>query len=116
MASRIRSRLASFGFLRLGLFGFAILDLILPAIYQLANLLTDTSLQQAAWAPFPTIVAPVMAPILIVVILFDYIMSRVRAADEADGAQQAHYLLIGRIELLFIGIMLAYWIPFFVML
>ncbi len=116
MVSRISFRLASLGFLRLGLFGLVILDLVLPASYQLASLLTDASLEQAAWAPIPTIVAPVMAPILIVVILFAYIMSRVRAADEPAGAQRTHYLLMGRIELLFIGIMLAYWVPFFVTL
>lgn len=113
MASRTRFRLTSLGFLRLGLFGLVILDLILSAGYQLAIMLMDTSLEQAAWAPIPTIVAPVMAPILVVVILFDYIMSRVRAADEPEEARRAHYLLTGRIELLFIGVMLAYWIPFF---
>ena len=115
MASRIRSRLAALGFLRLGLLGLAILDVILSAGFQLASLLMDSSLEQAAWAPIPTIVAPVMAPILIVVILFDYIMSRVQAADE-QGEQRAHYVFTGRIELLFIGIMLAYWVPFFVTL
>ncbi len=112
MTDRIRSRLAALGFLRLGLLGLAIFDVILSASYQLANRLMDSSLEQVAWAPIPTIVAPVMAPILIVVILFDYIMSRVRAADE-QGEQRAHYVFTGRIELLFIGLMLAYWVPFF---
>ncbi|MCP4392571.1 MAG: hypothetical protein GY802_30055 [Gammaproteobacteria bacterium] len=56
-----------------------------------------------------------MAPILIVVILFDYIMSRVRAAD-AQGDEGRYYLLLCRIELFFIGMMLAYWIPFFLTL
>ena len=116
MASRIRFRLASLGFLRLGLLGLAMLDVILPASYQLAVALVDKSLEQAVWAPIPNIVAPVMAPILIVVILFDYVMSRIRSADAQEGEQRAFYLLTGRIELLCIALMLAYWIPFFVLL
>jgi len=39
----------------------------------------------------------------------------VRAADES-GEQRAYYLGISRIELLAIGLMLAYWVPFFLTL
>jgi len=96
--------------------GLAILNIVLSAGYRLTSMLTDTVNEPSTWSAIPAIVVPVMAPILIVVILFDYIMSRVRAADEPDGEQRRHYLLTGRIELILIGIMLAYWIPFFVSL
>lgn len=117
MAETLRSgtRLASLGFLRLGLYGLAILNMVIPACYWLVETLKGSAIDQSLVSIIATLVAPVMAPILLVVILFDYVMSRVRVADE-QGDLRAYYLLICRIELLLIGIMLAYWIPFFIML
>ena len=46
------------------------------------------------------------------VLLFDYIMSRVRAAD-AEGAERARFVRIGRIELAAMLLNLAIWIPYF---
>lgn len=108
-------KLASLGFLRLGLFGLAILNLLLPAGYWLAEMLIGGVIEPSLVSIIATLVAPVMAPILVVVILFDYIMSRVRAADE-QGELRLHYRSICRIELMLIGLMLACWIPFFVTL
>jgi len=113
--SRINSWLASLGFLRLGLFGLAVLNLVLHAGYQLAGMIMTSAPEASAWTSIPSLIAPVMAPILMVLVLFDYIMSRVRAADES-GEQRAYYLGISRIELLAIGLMLAYWVPFFLTL
>jgi hypothetical protein len=107
-----RQKLASLGFLRLGLFGLAILDLLLPAVYWLAKTLVGGIAEESLVTVVATLVAPVMAPILLVVIFFDYIMSRLRAADE-QGELAAHYRSIHRIELLLIGLMLACWIPYF---
>ena len=112
---RSGSRIASLGFLRLGLYGLAILNMVIPACYWLAETLTGSAIDQSLVSIVATLVAPVMAPILLVVILFDYVMSRIRVADE-QGDLRAYYLLICRIELLLIGIMLAYWIPYFIML
>ena len=108
-------RLASLGFLRLGLYVLALLDMVIPVCYWLVETLAGSAIDQSLVTIIATLVAPVMAPILLVVILFDYVMSRVRVADE-KGDLRAYYLLICRIELLLIGIMLAYWIPFFIML
>jgi len=107
--------LAALGFLRLSLFGLAILNLLLPAGYWLAETFGGDITEQSLVSIIATLIAPVVAPILVVVILFDYIMSRVRAADE-QGELRAHYRAICRIELMLIGLMLACWIPFFVTL
>ncbi|CAD7840478.1 MAG: hypothetical protein [Olavius algarvensis Gamma 3 endosymbiont] len=113
--SRISSRLASLGFLRLGLFVLAVANIVLHAGYQLAGIIVTSAQESSVWTSIPSLIAPVMAPILMVLVLFDYIMSRVRAADES-GEQRVYYLWISRIELLAIGLMLAYWIPFFLTL
>ena len=115
ITSRSGFRLTSLGFLRLSLYGLAIIDMAIPACYWLLEILTGSVIDQPLVSIIATLVAPVMAPILLVVILFDYVMSRIRVADE-QGDLRAYYLLICRIELLLIGIMLAYWIPYFIML
>ena len=53
-----------------------------------------------------------MAPLLAVVLLFDYIMSRVRAAD-ATGFEHDRFVRIGRIELAVMVLTLLFWVPFF---
>jgi len=63
------------------------------------------------WSVLVGVVAPVMAPLLVVVILFDYIMSRVRAAD-STGDQRALYIAIGRTELAVIALSLLFWVPY----
>ena len=56
-----------------------------------------------------------MAPILFVVILFDFVMSSVHAADN-PGAQGARHRLLKRIQIAFIGLLLLYWVPFFMLM
>jgi hypothetical protein len=61
------------------------------------------------------LIAPVMAPMLIVVIFLDVIMAKVRAAD--DPAQSGdRYRMISRVQSLLILIMLIFWIPLFISL
>ena len=67
------------------------------------------------WAVFLTTIAPVLSLLFLVVIFFDYVMSRVRAADLQDDSR-LRFIAISRIELLIIVVMLAYWIPFFMAL
>ena len=109
------SWLNSLGFLRLALLLLALLNMLLPIINAQLAPLSAVSGERSVWEIFASLIAPIMAPLLVVVILFDYIMSRVRAAD-SSGALRARYLAIGRIELIVIAITLAYWIPFFVSL
>jgi len=100
------------GFLRLGLLCLALFNIALPVIYYLIFPEAGTDVTYSGWRAIPTLVTPVMAPLLVVVVLFDAVMSRVRVAD-ARGEERAKYLAIYRIELLSIGIMLAYWVPYF---
>jgi len=98
------------GFLRIALLGLALLNLLLPTIDMLAPFAAAG--ERNLWSVLATVVAPVMAPLLMVGILFDYLMSRVRAAD-AVGEQRALFVAIGRIELAVLVITLLFWVPYF---
>ena len=100
------------GFLRLSLLGMSALNLI-PALISLLLAPQTSGAEHGFWMMTSNYVAPTLAPLLIVVLLFDYIMSRVRAAD-AEGAERLRYARIARIELGVIGISLLIWIPYFV--
>lgn len=115
MTQSFKTKLASLGALRLGLFTIAIVNSLLPLIDSILQQLLSTDLTDSIWAVFPTLVAPVMAPLLLVVILFDYVMSRVRAEDETGDAR-AHFISISRIELLLMVVIFIYWLPFFMAL
>ena len=111
MTSKHENLLPALGLLRVGLLLLALLDIALPLIEIMFTLSPDGN-EHSFWSLLATVIAPVMAPLLMTVLLFDYIMSRVRAAD-AEGAMRARYVKIGRIELGMIGISLLFWIPFF---
>lgn len=99
--------LPELGFLRAALLFLALANLVPPLVALLAGTGSD-----GAWPVITALVAPVMAPILVVGLLFDYIMSRVRAAD-AQGPERERFQHIARIELIVIGMTLLIWIPFF---
>lgn len=111
MESGNRNLWQSLGFLRLALLALVLINVLLPLI----NLQAGSSAvgYHGLWKILSTVVAPVMAPLLAVVLLFDYLMSRVRAAD-AEGEQRELYLRIGRIELAVMAITLVFWVPFFI--
>ena len=103
------------GFLRIALLVLALINLLLPLIDVLLSAATSSG-AHTLWSVLTTIITPVLAPLLGIVILFDYIMSRIRAADAAtdvDGALRKRYVTIGRIELTVLGITLLFWVPFF---
>lgn len=111
MESTDKNLWQSLGFLRLALLALALINILLP-IVNLAGGSTAFDYHDS-WSLAATVIAPVMAPLLAVVLLFDYIMSRVRAAD-AEGEMRALFTKIGRIELAVIAIMLLFWIPYFI--
>jgi hypothetical protein len=115
MTTSFKSRLAALGTLRLGLIAIAVVNMLLPVIDSLLQRLTESDMSDSIWNIFPTLVAPVMAPLLMVVIFFDYLMSRVQAAD-AQGETLEHFTAIGRIELMIMLIMFLFWLPFFIKL
>ena len=101
--------ISSLGFLRQALLGAALLNTALPVLHSVL----DFGAERSLWDIVATMVAPVMSMLFAVVILFDYIMSRVRAAD-TQGAERAHFVAISRIELGVLAMTLAFWIPYFV--
>ncbi len=103
------------GPLRLGLLGLVVVDILVHAGWLLIGATADIDTEFTGWQAVPAMVSPVLAPILIVVLLFDVIMSKVQAADDPE-AKSTRYRLIARIDLTFIGLMLLYWIPFFITL
>ena len=115
MVSTLKTQLASLGFLRLGLVGLAIVSMLIPmgewAVIQLMGELSEHSILALSAG----LLAPVMAPILIVVILLDVIMAKVRAADD-PACSGDHYRMISRVETILIIIMLIFWVPFFISL
>lgn len=112
MTSNLKTLSANFGFLRLGLITLAITSMLIPTIQwgvtELGAELSDHSLLALAGG----LIAPVMAPVLIVLILLDVIMAKVRAADD-PAASGDHYRMISRVDSFLILIMLIFWVPFF---
>lgn len=111
MTSKHENLLPALGFLRIALLLLALVDIALPLLEVLFAFSRGGG-EHGFWSLLATVIAPVMAPLLMTVLLFDYIMSRVRAAD-AEGAVRLRYVKIGRIELGVIGISLLFWIPYF---
>jgi hypothetical protein len=110
MTSNDNNLLHAMGFLRIGLLFLVLLNLSLPLIGMIFPFAVSGD-ESTIWIVLTTVVAPVIAPLLVVVILFDYIMSRVRAAD-STGPQRARFVTIGRIELAAIAISLLFWVPY----
>ena len=106
--------LQALGFLRLSLLGFALLN-TLPALLVQVGVITTSASDGTLGALIVHMVAPVMAPLFLVVILFDYVMSRIQAAD-AEGEAAVRYATIARIELTVMLFTLLAWIPFFISL
>ena len=111
MTSQNDNFLHSLGFLRVALITLALLNSLLPLMAILFPFVLAGE-KHGLSSVLINVVAPVNAPLLMVVILFDYIMSRVRAAD-SEGSQRRQYIKIGRIELAVLGITLMVWIPYF---
>ena len=114
MTSKDNNWLPELGFLRSALLGLALLNILLPLLGMLLPFAAPDN-GHNLWSILTRVIAPVMAPLFITVILFDYVMSRVRAAD-AEGEPRRLYTSIGRIELAMIGISLLFWVPYFAFL
>jgi hypothetical protein len=111
MKSNTDNLLSALGFLRIGLLVLALLNILPPLIQTLLPVAASTD-GHSFWSVLTSVITPAMAPLLMVVLLFDYLMSRMRAAD-ATGSERASYVTIGRIELALLGITLLFWVPYF---
>ena len=98
----------SLGFLRLALITLAIINILLrPAPGTIA---THEGLDI-----FSTLIAPAVAPILLMVLLFDALMSKVRAGDES-GEERIKFMRIMLIEIATVIILVIAWFPYFIAL
>ena len=114
MNHSIKQAYDSFGLLRLSLIGLVLAN----AIYALLRsmLASPAAAEHSAkWMENLAVIVPTLAPLLLVGIFFDYLMSKVRAAD-AEGDLRAQFLLISRVELWAMLFLILSWIPFFVTL
>ncbi len=98
----------SLGFLRLSLLGLAILNIALRPEPGAAIVLSGPEL-------ISTLIVPAAAPIVLLVILFDALMSKVRASD-SEGDEEANFTRIMFIELAMAIIMVIAWFPYFIAL
>ena len=115
MFSNLKTHLLELGFLRQGLFLLAVATMLLPTIEWLVIQSLGELDKYSILAISAGLIAPIMAPILIVLILLDVIMSKVRVADDAQG-EGVRYRVIIRLEVVLMLAMLAFWIPFFISL
>lgn len=115
MITALKSHFASLGTLRLGLIGLAIVSMLLPMVGWVAIQLAGELPEGSLLALSAGLIAPVMAPILIVVMLLDVIMAKVRAADDPTGSGDL-YRMVSRVDTIVIIVMLIFWVPFFISL
>lgn len=90
--------------------------LILSAIFTLI-LKADISapVSYEGWAVIPTMIMPVMAPILTMVVLLDTLMSSMLLTQHT-GDERKRYRLIVLTDSSVVIIMLAIWLPYFITL
>jgi hypothetical protein len=100
--------LRQMGVLRVVLVGLAILDM-------LAAPRPGTAAVYSGWEVVPTLILPVLAPILLQVLLLDALMGRVMMSS-AKGAERARYRRIVTVNLVFSGALVLWWLPYFLKL
>lgn len=97
--------LYNLGFLRISLLLLGICDTLLappPGTYA----------AKQGLEVIPTLVAPAAAPIILMVILFDALMSKIRASDTV-GEEHKKFRSIMWAELAVVAFMLLGWLPYF---
>lgn len=66
----------------------------------------------SGWAMVPTIIVPVLAPNIFMVVLLDVLMSSIFMIDK-KGAERARYRRIQLTELALAAGMVVFWVPYF---
>ena len=74
-----------------------------------------TAVIYSGWAVLTTLVAPVLAPILLQVLLLDALMGRVLMSSN-EGAERARYRRIMIVDLVVAGALVLGWAPYFIAL
>lgn len=109
------SLLGLLGWLRSSLFIAALIIIVLSASEWVLFNSPGQGSFQTLWDILSGMVAPVLAPLFMVVIFFDWIMSRLRASD-TEGEEGTKLQRIARVELTVLFLMALYWVPYFVVL
>lgn len=105
MWKRFTRFLAQLGVLRvLLLAGAAIVLVLRPA--------PATAPIYGGWGLFPTLIAPVLAPLFFLILILDTLMAGVMMADKQSG-ERRRYRLIIRVNLLMAAALLLWWWPYF---
>ena len=97
--------LYSLGFLRICLLALGIIDVFFSPS-------PGTTAAREGIEIIPTLIAPAAAPIIIMVILFDALMSKIRSSD-AEGEESKKYKHIMWTELAVVAFMIIGWLPYF---
>jgi len=71
-----------------------------------------TETARSGWEMLPTLVAPAMTPLVFMLLMFDFMMCRIRMSDENESIRKK-FRLIGYIELAAALLLLIVWLPFF---
>ena len=69
-----------------------------------------TVAERSGWEMIPTLIAPALAPLILMVLLFDFMMCRIRMSD---GQNYKRFRFISYVELVAVILFLLIWLPFF---
>ena len=103
------------GWLRSGLIIAGLVIVLLSAIDWIWFNPPGNGHYESLWEILSGMVAPVLAPLILVVIFFDWIMSRLRASD-AEGEVAEQLQRIAHFEMTMLALMALYWVPYFYVL
>ena len=95
----------SLGFLRISLLALGVINAFLSPE-------PGTPINHDGIEVIPTLVAPAAAPIIIMVILFDVLMSKIRASD-STGEESKKFKSIMWVELGVVVFMIMAWLPYY---
>lgn len=95
----------SLGFLRISLLAIGLINVFVRPE-------PGTSISHQGLEVIPTLVAPAAAPIIIMVILFDALMSKIRSSD-STGEESKKFKTIMWVELAVVIFMMMAWLPYY---
>ena len=111
----MKTQLASLGILRIGLISLAFISILIPVLEWIVIQISGPLPEGSVLGLSGGLIAPVMAPMLVVVILLDVIMAKARASDEPESSGDK-LRMVSRLGTIVIFLMLLFWIPFFILL
>jgi hypothetical protein len=106
--AQTKNLLQQMGVLRVVLVALTIVDM-------LAAPRPGTLAVYSGWEMLPTLILPVLAPILLQVLLLDALMGRVLMSS-AKGAERLRYRRIVTVNLVFSVALVLWWLPYFLKL